>query len=102
MEDLDSVADLELVDCSHHSVDGGCRVRDNLPDRLDCHLDHLEEHHHRAELVGIEAVAARIRTAGAAAVGLMEEDQEAAAEAGRGIAGCQPSDERRPGWVQVG
>ena len=86
---------LEAVDCSHHLVDADCRVRDNLPDRLGCHLCRLEEHHHHAESADIEVAAAGIRTADAAVAGL--EDCQAAAEGEEGscIAGCQPLDERR-------
>jgi hypothetical protein len=96
------VAGLEAVDCSHHLVDADCRVRDNLPDRLDCHLCRLEEHHHHAEPADIEVAAAGIRTADAAVAGLMEADREAVEEGeGSCIAGCQPSDEDRPAGISV-
>jgi hypothetical protein len=90
VEDLGSGVDLEdVVGRSRHLVDGDCKERDNRHD-LDCHRDRLEEHHHLAGLAGIAAVAARIRTADAAAVGL-EDCQEAAVEVeGSCTAGCQP------------
>ena len=91
MEDLGSGVGLEdVVGRSRHLVDGDCKERDNRHD-LDCHRDRLEEHHHLAGLAGIAAVAARIRTADAAVVGL-EDCQEAAVEVeGSCTAGCQPS-----------
>ncbi len=79
----------DVVGRSRHLVDGDCKERDNRHDP-DCHRDRLEEHHHLAGLAGIAAVAARIRTADAAVVGL-EDCQEAAVEEGSCTAGCQPS-----------
>ena len=90
-EDLDFAVGLEVeLGRSHHLVDEGCTVRDNLHD-LDCHLVRLEEHHHRAGAAGIEVVAARIRTADAAADS-EEGQREAAEEEESCTAGCQPSD----------
>jgi hypothetical protein len=63
-----------------HLVVGDCMGRGNHRDRLDCHLCHLEEHRHRAAVVGIGVEEGHIHTGDVAAGDSKEEVLGAAEE----------------------